>query len=38
MAEFRGRYLHLVMKALVIAVMAIECQPGEFRPFRIRQT
>jgi hypothetical protein len=31
MAEFRGRDLHLVKKALAIA--AIERQPGQFQPF-----
>jgi len=33
MAEFRGRDLHLVKKALAIAVLAIERQPGDFQPF-----
>ena len=33
MAEFRGRDLHLVKKALAIAVLAIERQPGQFQPF-----
>jgi hypothetical protein len=32
-AEFSGRGLHLVKKALAIAVLAIERQPGQFRPF-----
>ena len=31
MAEFTGRELHLVKKALAIAVLAIERQPGEFQ-------
>ena len=31
--SFRGRDLHLVKKALAIAVLAIERQPGEFQPF-----
>ncbi len=31
MAEFRDRDLHLVKKALAIAVMAIERQPGPFQ-------
>jgi hypothetical protein len=30
MAEFTGRDLHLVKKALAIAVLAIERQPGPF--------
>ena len=34
MAEFRGRDLHLVKKALAIA--AIERQPGQFQPFSDR--
>ena len=33
MAEFRGRDLRLVKKALAIAVLAIERQPGDFQPF-----
>jgi hypothetical protein len=33
MAEFRGRALHLLKKALAIAVLAIERQPGQFQPF-----
>ena len=33
MAEFRGRDLHLVKKALAIAVLSIERQPGQFQPF-----
>ncbi|EQB33889.1 MULTISPECIES: hypothetical protein [Sphingomonadaceae] len=31
MAEFAGRDLHLVKKALAIAVLAIERQPGPFQ-------
>ena len=31
MAEFTGRDLHLVKKALAIAVLAIEQQPGPFQ-------
>jgi hypothetical protein len=31
MAEFAGRELHLVKKALAIAVLAIERQPGAFQ-------
>lgn len=31
MAEFTGRHLHLVKKALTIAVLAIERQPGPFQ-------
>jgi hypothetical protein len=31
MAEFRNRELHLVKKALCIAVLAIEQQPGPFQ-------
>lgn len=31
MAEFRDRELHLVKKALAIAVLAIERQPGPFQ-------
>jgi hypothetical protein len=31
MAEFAGRELHLVKKALAIAVLAIERQPGPFQ-------
>ena len=31
MAEFTGRDLHLVKKALAIAVLAIERQPGPFQ-------
>lgn len=31
MAEFRDRDLHLVKKALAIAVLAIERQPGPFQ-------
>ena len=31
MAEFTGRDLHLVKKALSIAVLAIERQPGPFQ-------
>ncbi len=31
MAEFTGRELHLVKKALAIAVLAIERQPGPFQ-------
>jgi hypothetical protein len=31
MAEFKGRELHLVKKALAIAVLAIERQPGPFQ-------
>ena len=31
MAEFRGRDLHLVKKALAIAVLAIERMPGPFQ-------
>ncbi|KAB2851015.1 MAG: hypothetical protein F9K44_03030 [Hyphomicrobiaceae bacterium] len=31
MAEFTGRELHLVKKALSIAVLAIERQPGPFQ-------
>ncbi len=36
MAEFTGRDLHLVKKALAIAVLAIERQRGRFnrRPIR----
>ena len=33
MAEFRDRELYLVKKALAIAVLAIERQPGPFQPF-----
>ena len=33
MAAFRGRDLHLVKKALAIAVLAIVRQPGDFQPF-----
>ena len=32
MAEFVMRELHLVKKALAIAVLAIEKQPGPFQP------
>ena len=31
MAEFTGRDLHLVKKALAIAIIAIERQPGPFQ-------
>jgi hypothetical protein len=31
MAEFTGRDLHLVKKALAIAALAIEEQPGPFK-------
>ena len=31
MAEFTGRDLHLMKKALAIAVLAIERQPGPFQ-------
>ena len=31
MAEFRGRDLHLVKKALAIAVLSIERMPGPFQ-------
>ena len=31
MAEFTGRELHLVKKALAIAVLVIERQPGPFQ-------
>ena len=31
MAEFHGRKLHLVKKALAIAVLAIEQKPGPFQ-------
>ncbi len=31
MAQFEGRDLHLVKKALAIAVLAIERQPGPFQ-------
>ncbi|MDR6954168.1 hypothetical protein J2X65_003536 [Ancylobacter sp. 3268] len=31
MVEFTGRDLHLVKKALAIAVLAIERQPGPFQ-------
>ena len=31
MAEFNGRELHLVKKALAIATLAIERQPGPFQ-------
>lgn len=31
MAEFAGRDLHLVKKALAIAALAIEEQPGPFQ-------
>jgi hypothetical protein len=31
MAEFTGRDLHLVKKALAIAALAIEGQPGPFQ-------
>jgi hypothetical protein len=31
MVEFTGRELHLVKKALTIAVLAIERQPGPFQ-------
>jgi hypothetical protein len=31
MAEFKDRDLHLVKKALAIAVLAIEQQPGPFQ-------
>ncbi|MET3579934.1 hypothetical protein ABID19_002965 [Mesorhizobium robiniae] len=31
MAEFKDRDLHLVKKALAIAVLAIERQPGPFQ-------
>ena len=31
MVEFTGRELHLVKKALAIAVLAIERQPGPFQ-------
>lgn len=31
MADFRDRELHLVKKALAIAVLAIERQPGPFQ-------
>ncbi len=31
MAEFHLRELHLVKKALAIAILAIERQPGEFQ-------
>ena len=31
MAEFKKRELHLVKKALAIAVLAIERQPGPFQ-------
>jgi hypothetical protein len=31
MAEFTGRELHLVKKALAIAVLTIERQPGPFQ-------
>jgi hypothetical protein len=33
MAEFRGRDLHLVKKALAIAVPVTERQQGEFHAF-----
>ena len=33
MAEFGGHELHLVKKALAIAALAIERQPGESKPF-----
>jgi hypothetical protein len=32
MTEFTARDLHLVKKALAIAVLAIERQPGPFQP------
>ena len=32
MAEFKDRDLHLVKKALAIAMLAIEQQPGPFQP------
>lgn len=33
MAEFTGRELHLVKKALAIAVLAIERMPGPYQSF-----
>ena len=33
MAEFSDREMHLVKKALAIAVLAIERQPGPFQSF-----
>ena len=33
MAEFDGREVHLIKKALAIAVLAIERQPGPFQSF-----
>jgi hypothetical protein len=33
MAEFSARDLHPVKRALAIAVLAIERQPGDFQPF-----
>ena len=33
MAEITGRELHLVKKALAIAVLAIERQPGPFQSY-----
>ena len=33
MAEFSGRDMQPVKKALAIAVLAIERQPGDFKPF-----
>lgn len=32
MAQFKNRDLHVVKKALAIAVLAIERQPGPFQP------
>lgn len=33
MPDFTGREMHLVKKALAIAVLAIERQPGPFQSF-----
>jgi hypothetical protein len=38
MTEFAARDLHLVKKALAIAVLAIERQLGPFRRHRIKRT
>ena len=35
-AELSGRDLRLAKKALAVAVLAIERQPGQFRPFSDR--
>ena len=36
MAAFRDRELHLVKKALAIAVLTIERQPGPFQSFSVQ--